>query len=122
MFFGTNIALYIGMKTQTTKKGELKMEKIKLEREELERGSLVVYKGYRWSDLKRQIDSVTNPDDWRGPIEVFKAPEHVAITIAAIEFFTATEPKVSPLRDAMTGDIMAFEITSEGYRNGPAGP
>ena len=45
------------------------------------------------------------------------AGEDIALTVKAITFFTATVPKIEL-------DIIAMRylVTSEGYRNGPAGP
>lgn len=77
---------------------------------------------YTDSELHRAFDAVTNPLDWRGPINVTIEREHLEeiggwpIVRQAIEHFTATTPKllVNPPRR------IAY-IRAAGYRAGPAG-
>lgn len=79
------------------------------------------HKGFTPDQLREAFDLIHDPDDWRAPIAVTVPGELVTLTVAAIEFFTATDPKVSmiPIRD---GDLMIrFLVESEGYRLGPAG-
>ena len=75
------------------------------------------YKGYDIEDLKQVFDKVCDPDDWRAPIAVWAAGEAVLPVVAAIEFMTATHPRVQ-----LDSERMRYLIESEGYRNGPAGP
>jgi hypothetical protein len=76
-----------------------------------------VFKGYAVDDLKAVFDRICDPKDWRGPIAATMAGELVMAAVAAIEFYTATTPKVE--LDITT---MRYLVTSEGYRMGPAGP
>jgi hypothetical protein len=77
---------------------------------------LPIHKGFFHKDLEAAFHLVQNPADWRAPIAVWVNGEAVNLTVAAIEFFTATNPRVS--LDAVR---MRYLIESEGYRNGPAG-
>jgi hypothetical protein len=77
----------------------------------------VVYKGYTLEQLRRVFDAVADPKDWRAPIAATMSGEVVLAACAAIEFFTATTPRVS--LDTRT---MTYLVESEGYRAGPAGP
>ena len=75
------------------------------------------YKGFSYEVLKEAFDKVSDPDDWRGPIAARMPGEAVMAVVAAIEFFTATSPKVQ-----LDTSSMQYLVTSEGYRMGPAGP
>ena len=75
------------------------------------------HKGYDLDDLRKVFDIVCDPDDWRAPIAVWVSGEAVLPVVAAIEFMTATHPSVS-----LNIERMRYLVTSEGYRNGPAGP
>lgn len=72
--------------------------------------------GYEEEDLKRVFDACANPDDWKDAIFVEVPGDLVSITVAAIKFYTATNPRVS-----LNPDSMRYLIQSEGYRMGPAG-
>lgn len=77
-----------------------------------------VYDGYSHRELEKALSGVVNPDDWRAPIYARVPRGRVAITMAAVIFFTGTVPKIVqdiPGRPDVT-------IESEGYRNGPCGP
>lgn len=74
--------------------------------------------GYGEEALKKAFGAVCDPDDWRGPISALVKGEAIAVTVAAIQFYTATTPKVETVYKT---DTIFFKITSEGYRNGPAG-
>jgi hypothetical protein len=74
------------------------------------------YKGYSVADLRTVFDAVCDPNDWKGPITAVCTGEMVMATVAAIEFYTATQPTVQ--LDTAT---MRYLIESEGYRHGPAG-
>ena len=75
-----------------------------------------IHKGFYHKDLEAAFDLVKDPTDWRAPIAVWVNGEAVNLTVAAIEFFTATNPRVS-----LDTVRMRYLIESEGYRNGPAG-
>ena len=67
-------------------------------------------------ELTEVFNKVCDQTDWKAPIEVFTTGEGVTTIVRAIEFFTATHPKV-----ALDVRTMKYIITSEGYRMGPAG-
>jgi hypothetical protein len=71
-------------------------------------------RGFSDDELTRAFNIVAQPDDWKGHILAFVDPDELAITVFAIEFFTATIPVVSAFGPC-------FLIRSEGYRAGPAG-
>jgi len=74
------------------------------------------YKGYTVADLKHVFDQLCDPKDWKAPITAVVTGEAVLVSVAAIEFYTATIPTVSgPTQN------MKYVIESEGYRQGPAG-
>ncbi len=76
----------------------------------------ICFGGFTESELKIAFKKVRNADDWRAPIDAPKvARANVRAAVAAIRFFTATEPVV-----CAHGDFAS--IYSEGYRMGPAGP
>lgn len=75
------------------------------------------FKGYAIDDLRKVFDQVCDPDDWRAPIAVWMPGGVVMAVVAAIEFMTATHPRVD-----LDVNRMRYLVTSEGYRNGPAGP
>ena len=74
------------------------------------------YKGYTVADLRTVFDAVCDPHDWKGPIAAVCPGELVLMTVAAIDFMTATIPQVT-----LNTTTMQYLITSEGYRQGPAG-
>jgi len=71
---------------------------------------------YTHKELKAAFDAVANPEDWRAEINAVVALDKVAVTIVAIEFYTATESIATLLNDGKV------RIKSIGYRKGPAGP
>ncbi|MBZ5499079.1 MAG: hypothetical protein LAP85_21990 [Acidobacteriia bacterium] len=75
-----------------------------------------VYKGFRVSDLRKVFNKLANPQDWRGPIAASMPGEAVLGACAAIEYCTATLPRV-----CLDTRTMTYVVTSEGYRMGPAG-
>ena len=82
-----------------------------------ERDNQVVSRyGFTHHALKEAFDRVCDPADWKAPIAAWCAGEAVLLLTEAIEYFTATKPRVSL-------DIarMRYLVESEGYRNGPAG-
>lgn len=72
--------------------------------------------GFTRGQLHEVFNMVTDPSDWRGPISGWVPATQVVMVVEAVKFFTATNPKVS--FDCIT---MQCLVTSEGYRNGPAG-
>lgn len=74
------------------------------------------YKGYTVADLRVVFDRVCDPVDWKNPITAVTTGEGVMGLVAAIEFFTATTPTVT-----LNTTTMRYLVTSEGYRQGPAG-
>lgn len=71
--------------------------------------------GYSHRALKEAFEAVCQPHDWKGPISAIITADKLAITEAAIMFFTATETQGFPLVDGR------YRIRARGYRNGPAG-
>lgn len=79
----------------------------------------ITHRGYAPELLREVFDKVCDPDDWKNPIAVTVLGEFVNVTVAAIEFMTATVPSVTMLQ---SGDgSIRYLIESEGYRMGPAG-
>lgn len=93
--------------TETTKK-------FLAERQQSER--VEVYKNFTEAELKQAFDRVSNPDDWKAEILATCPGELVMLVTAAIEFYTATTPKVE-----LNTRTMEYIVSSEGYRAGPAG-
>lgn len=77
--------------------------------------------GYGEEALKKAFDTVCDPNDWKGPIDCFVTADNVAVVVAAIQFYTATTPKVEAVKDNRTANSTLFRVKSEGYRKGPAG-
>lgn len=102
----------------TTTYAGLTIEQIiaQLAAEDAARGNEVVHNGYTRNQLKEAFDAVSDPKDWKGPIVATMRGEAVLVVVAAIEFYTATTPRVS--LDTRT---MTYVVESEGYRMGPAG-
>ncbi len=57
--------------------------------------------------------------DWRGPIDRIVDEAELAETMAAIEFYTATQANIELLPGSTRPQ---FRVTAIGYRAGPAGP
>jgi len=75
------------------------------------------------SELKAAFDKVCNSQDWKAPIAARVKADDVAITVAAIEYFTATTADILEY-DTHGNRIVPkgqFLISSIGYRRGPAG-
>lgn len=72
--------------------------------------------GYSQWEMKQAFDRVCDPTDWKAPIRRCVPGHQLDVTLAAIAFFTATEP---------TADKFEWEnwyvVESIGYRAGPAG-
>ena len=80
----------------------------------LEDPEVPVFDGYRLDELQRAFDAVADPTDWRNPIAARVSLARRDVTLAAIEFYTATKATVAFRgRDCL--------VQSVGYRMGPAG-
>ena len=73
-----------------------------------------VHRGFTRPELDKAFKAVHDPSDWKAPIESIVDRDDVFATLAAIEFFTATEAVVEI-------DGRDLVIRSIGYRAGPAG-
>ncbi len=101
------------------------------ERDRLEYESKTRIGEYTIAEMREAFDEIADPQDWKAPINATATTrEEVDLAIAAIEFFTATKATVqkahafaAPHKNALVQmAIPIYIITSEGYRNGPAGP
>lgn len=81
-----------------------------------EMGTDPIYKGFSETQLHDFFQSVCDRDDWRGPIDIIVEVYSLSGVVAAIEFYTATEVKVSM---TLGGE---YVVQSVGYRAGRAGP
>ena len=81
---------------------------------EMERNT--TYEGYKISTLRSALQKVTDPLDWKGPIEAWVPAKKMRVTLIAIKYFTATEGKVTAIDS--DGKV---HIIAPGYRQGPAG-
>lgn len=84
--------------------------------EEALRAWASTHRGFSAEALRAQFDRICDPADWKGPIGVWVPGEAVLLTVAAVEFMTATTPRVE-----LDVARMRYRVTSEGYRRGPAG-
>lgn len=75
--------------------------------------------GFSVEAMKAAFDKVCNKQDWKAPIKAVIPSVQVPLVVAAIEFYTATNAKVTPML-ALEGDYTY--VSSVGYREGPAGP
>lgn len=75
-----------------------------------------VHRGFSKTQLDAAFSVVANRADWKAQIAAVVEAASLSVTLAAIEFFTATEGKAELL--ANTG---RYYVTSVGYRMGPAG-
>ena len=75
-----------------------------------------IYKGYTEEELRKTFAVIIDPNDWKAPICAIMPGEEVMLTVASIEFYTATSPKVD-----LNQKTMRYIVNSEGYRMGPAG-
>ena len=72
--------------------------------------------GFGRPALLAAFEAVEDSSDWRAPIKAQVPVETLDVTLAAIKFFTATQPSAG---FPVAGLVL---VQSEGYRNGPAGP
>jgi hypothetical protein len=75
------------------------------------------FRGHTWAELDAAFKKVKNPDDWKAPICALVSADDLTVVCAAIEFYTATKPKVF----VVDLDCEEFLVTAAGYRLGPAG-
>jgi hypothetical protein len=75
------------------------------------------FRGFTLEGLQDAWSLIHDPNDWRGPISVWVPGEAIEITVAAIQYYTATNPTVQ-----LNMERMRYLVTSDGYRMGPAGP
>ena len=73
--------------------------------------------GFTLAELKDAFDDVANAADWKGPIRATVGLDMLAVTLLAVEFFTATRCEIVRVSDVVAG---AVEIRADGYRAGPA--
>lgn len=74
--------------------------------------------------MRQAFEAVQHPRDWRGPIDAVVDADQLAITILAIQFYTATMPTVEPTQSrppACHAQLTRYRVRSVGYRMGPAG-
>lgn len=76
----------------------------------------VIFRGLTYRQLRNAWDAI-KPADWRGPVMTDVDFEELAVTAAAVAYFTATELKVAKLDFP---NRRAY-IHADGYRRGPAG-
>jgi hypothetical protein len=83
------------------------------------------FRGFTVAELRTLFDAVADPADWKGPLRnTVRAGPGAARLLrqiaAAVVYFTATEVEV---REVLVGGRLDhYEVTSVGYRAGPAGP
>lgn len=79
------------------------------------------------ADMEAAFDKVSDPEDWRGPIDAIVSGSEIDVTEAAVIFYTGSVPKVrmnievDPKTHLLMPDA-GFRLRSVGYRNGPCGP
>ena len=77
-----------------------------------------VWRGFTVDGLDKAFELVKPPEDWKAPIAVYVTGELVNVVIAAIQFYTATDPTGTYVPSNWPA---AWLIESVGYRAGPAG-
>lgn len=75
--------------------------------------------GGRWTfkQINEAFAKVSNPKDWKAPIDAWIPASDKSITLEAISFFTAAGVRV----EAVKKDLSEVRVVSCGYRLGPAG-
>jgi hypothetical protein len=71
--------------------------------------------GFTQEQLQAAFSKVQDKADWKAPIFASVAMDELAVTMLAVEFFTATKAEVQQLMSC--GNVLIF---AKGYRNGPA--
>lgn len=85
--------------------------------------------GFTLAQLQDAFEKVQNPEDWKVAIKAPVAIADLSVTVAAIEYFTATSCCISKSAqeamgagyDASRDPKNCYYICTEGYRMGPAG-
>ena len=72
--------------------------------------------GFTQDELKAAFDKVADPRDWKNPVNSVVPVDFLAVTMLAVEFFTATKAEIRTVFPS--GDVLIF---AKGYRSGPAG-
>jgi predicted heme/steroid binding protein len=75
-----------------------------------------MYKGFTHQALSDAFDRLSDPADWKAPIDAWVPGELVLVAVCAIEFYTSTSPIIT-----LDTDTMQYRLTAPGYRQGPAG-
>src|SRR5436305_954938 len=83
-----------------------------------------LFRGFTLAELRTLFNAICDPKDWRAPIRATVRPGPGATYLlrkidAAVAFFTATKTEVREV--VVDGMLDHFELTSIGYRAGPAG-
>ncbi len=70
------------------------------------------------AELHTAFETVSDPKDWRGPIDAKIDPERADVPriVQAVIHFTATTPTLAENPDG------TWQLQADGYRMGPAGP
>lgn len=91
------------------------------------RWDTVEHDGYTHGELRLAFDMVSDPDDWKGPIDSIVTERAVALVASAVGFYTGMAPQTRRMgahekrarRSPCENPVL---VTSPGYRDGPAGP
>jgi hypothetical protein len=83
-----------------------------------------VFDGFPVEELRRLFATICDPADWRGPTRtvVRAGPDSARLLRkirAAVAFMTATSIEIREIVE--NGHLTAYEVSSPGYRQGPAG-
>lgn len=73
----------------------------------------IVCEGFTRAELKEAFDLAMKFRDWKGPINVIIPASGLAVTVAAIGFYTGTSAAVRVSKGG------GFRVRSAGYRSGP---
>lgn len=68
------------------------------------------------AELSAAFDAVKSAEHWKAPIDAQIRGEEVVITLAAIEYYTATQGKLGSFNPS----TCTFRVTAPGYWAGPA--
>lgn len=87
-----------------------------------------VYAGFTQQQLQDAWDKIRDKEDWKNQVTAPVAIADLSVTVAAVEFFTATRCVISA-RPSVMGDSYdasndpegCYYLWAAGYRNGPAG-
>ena len=82
---------------------------------DLENDPKPVFEGFNYRQLSDAFEAVRAFGDWKARILAYVSAKNLAVIEAAIVFFTATEPTVTPVPGNW------YRIEAAGYRMGPAG-